>query len=276
MRFDRVRAKWDARAGMAGASPHPMLVTLVYLLLTTGLTSGGSFVILLLASNSPLTALKGMALGADYYPAELWSGAWLLPYLFFTILMGLFSQVLAAGYTAYSLNMARGRRAGLQDLLDIFSMAGRVLLAVVWMSLCALGWTMLGMGALFLLCLPGALLGGPAMLLTVLGAVGFMIYVLWVSLRYALTFFFLVDEPEAGARAAVRNSVAYMRGWKWECFKLQISFLGWQILSALTAGIVGLWVTPYSMTTMANFYDFVTGRWPRGPQPGALDGTAPF
>ena len=36
MNFDRIRIKTEARACLSGANPHPMLVMLIYLLLTSG------------------------------------------------------------------------------------------------------------------------------------------------------------------------------------------------------------------------------------------------
>ncbi len=56
---------------------------------------------------------------------------------------------------------------------------------------------------------------------------------LWISYRYALAPFLLMDRPEAGAIAPVRESVAMMRGWKWEYFKLDFSFFGWYLLNFL-------------------------------------------
>lgn len=35
---------------------------------------------------------------------------------------------------------------------------------------------------------------------------------------------------------------------------LELSFIGWWIVSALTLGIGGLWVAPYQKVTEANFY----------------------
>ncbi len=40
----------------------------------------------------------------------------------------------------------------------------------------------------------------------------------------------LMDRPDRGAAAAVRESVGLMRGWKMELFKLDLSFLGWYLL----------------------------------------------
>lgn len=42
---------------------------------------------------------------------------------------------------------------------------------------------------------------------------------------------------------------------KWNAFVLDLSFIGWNLLSTITFGIVGvLYVNPYVNTTWAEFY----------------------
>ena len=50
-----------------------------------------------------------------------------------------------------------------------------------------------------------------------------------------------------------------MSGNRWRLFCLQFSFIGWSILSALTLGIGGLWLTPYTQTATAAFYREISG-----------------
>ncbi|WP_169922428.1 DUF975 family protein [Lactobacillus terrae] len=53
----------------------------------------------------------------------------------------------------------------------------------------------------------------------------------------------------------INESRKLMNGHKWEYFVLQLSFLGWFLLSILTLGIGFIWLTPYINATNANFYD---------------------
>ena len=47
-----------------------------------------------------------------------------------------------------------------------------------------------------------------------------------------------------------------MKGHKWELFVLQLSFIGWGILSLLTLGILGVfYVDPYRHATLAAYYE---------------------
>ena len=45
-----------------------------------------------------------------------------------------------------------------------------------------------------------------------------------------------------------------MSGQKWELFVLDLTFIGWVLLSILTAGLGMLFVEPYMSTARAIFY----------------------
>lgn len=72
--------------------------------------------------------------------------------------------------------------------------------------------------------------------------------------KYSMAFYILNDNPEIGAMEALKASKEMMNGYKWKLFCLQLSFIGWALLSILTLGIGFLWLTPYIQATMANFY----------------------
>jgi uncharacterized membrane protein len=46
-----------------------------------------------------------------------------------------------------------------------------------------------------------------------------------------------------------------MHGYKWKFFVLQVSFIGWILLSLLSLGIGFLWLAPYITTSNAAFYN---------------------
>ena len=71
---------------------------------------------------------------------------------------------------------------------------------------------------------------------------------------YALTPYILIDDPQISIRDAVRKSQRMMSGQKFNLFYLQLSFIGWWILSIMTGGIGFLWLIPYYTTSMAAFY----------------------
>lgn len=57
---------------------------------------------------------------------------------------------------------------------------------------------------------------------------------------------YLIAEEGITGMAAIRRSWELMRGHKWEYFVFRLSFLGWELLSALTLGVLGIFkVNPY-------------------------------
>ena len=75
-----------------------------------------------------------------------------------------------------------------------------------------------------------------------------------LSLMYSQSFFILCEDNDKGIVQCMKESAAIMKGHKWEFFILQLSFILWLILGAITCGIAMLWVSPYMYVTYANYY----------------------
>ena len=104
----------------------------------------------------------------------------------------------------------RQQSAGYGTLIDGFSMAGGVILMnVIFFS--ALSWAVAFAppSSLVLLLLSGLLSSGGGMLFLYLLAMGgTFLGSLWIGYRYAMAPYLLIDHPEQGAGAAVRESEA--------------------------------------------------------------------
>jgi uncharacterized membrane protein len=74
------------------------------------------------------------------------------------------------------------------------------------------------------------------------------------SYSYAMTPYILLDRPELSATDAIKESEKMMNGHKMELFILDLSFIGWILLSMLTCGVLVLYVEPYMMATKSAFY----------------------
>lgn len=83
----------------------------------------------------------------------------------------------------------------------------------------------------------------------------FIIPGLVMAFAYAMTPYVMMDHPELSAWEASKVSRQMMKGHKFDLFYLELSFIGWDILSILTLGIGLFWLTPYMMTSMAAFYN---------------------
>ena len=84
------------------------------------------------------------------------------------------------------------------------------------------------------------------------------------SISYAMTPFILKDNPELSADQAIELSMKMMKGHKMEYVLLQLSFIGWLLLSFLTLGIGLLWLMPYMMAALAAFYQNVKNQSVQG------------
>ena len=79
------------------------------------------------------------------------------------------------------------------------------------------------------------------------------------SLAYSMAPYLLLDHPEMGWKEALAESQRMMDGRKGRLFLLELSFIGWILLSALTCGILLIYVIPYMQMTIANYYRFLRG-----------------
>lgn len=144
----------------------------------------------------------------------------------FSIVMELLLQITAVGYMSYILNVSRGRPSGMRDLADGFSMTFKVFAAAFLQGLFITLWSML-------LIVPGII----------------------AAYRYRQTFYIMLDDPNKSALQCIRESKEMMKGHKMELFVLDLSFIGWMLLIALSAGILGIWIYPYIETTYAMYYN---------------------
>ena len=289
--YNRKAFKREAKELMRESTPHYMLVMLVYVLLTTGL----SYVV------TALTDLGGLVGGTIG--------------MFLNLLITLFSMVMSVGLACYALNLARKKPASVGDLFEGFSFAGRSIGMTLLVAVYTFLWTLLGAVGVGIITVVAMLFSEsvPALtaILIVIAYLALVVFMVIVTLRYAMASFALAEYPDGGASAAIRRSVQMMKGHKGKFFVLELSFIGWGLLCALivlavmgvgvlvtgvdwfvslftsvsadpaeilgvTAEMVGnlslwtiiaevvclpltLWLTAYQQTTFARFYNFVCG-----------------
>lgn len=94
----------------------------------------------------------------------------------------------------------------------------------------------------------------------VLWSMLFVIPGIVASYRYAMAPYILLEHPDMSASDAITASKEMMNGHKWELFCLDFSFIGWDLLSALTLGIGALWLNPYTNAARTAFYRSLSGQ----------------
>lgn len=73
--------------------------------------------------------------------------------------------------------------------------------------------------------------------------------------EYRMVRFLLTENPDMDYHEALERSKELMMNQKWNAFVLDLSFIGWDILGALTFGILTyLYVLPYIQATSAELY----------------------
>ena len=150
--------------------------------------------------------------------------------------------IVGAGFLIFILNTVKSAGAVYGNLLDGFGHAAKLLLLALAEGLFIFLWSLL-------LIVPGII----------------------AAYRYRMAKLFLLDHPDAGVMDSIRASKEMMKGHKWECFVLDLSFIGWWLLAAIpyVGYAVSVWVTPYVNTTYVLYYMALAGKPVTvGPAPG--------
>lgn len=267
MDFNRPEAKRQARASMRGIKPSPLLVALIFIIATTGISELVSF--LLNTSQFDLYMDFINYVDAGYDPIEV------MEYLITAIpttgllstvtslFLTIYTTVMGAGYTSYALRLARHENPSYRNLLDGFHMVGRVILMNILQWVFIFLWTFVAIIPGIIVLVVGLVMDSPLVVgLAVVLYLAGIIFSFTVSYRYRLSIYFLLDNPEMGAHEAITSSKNTMAGRKRSLFTLDVSFFGWLLLSLCTFGILSIWLLPYMYTAEAIFYDIaVHGRY---------------
>lgn len=225
--IDRKQMKLDAKASMRGRRPSVYLVTLLYLaivyvlqLLSLKLQFPGLSLqeILYLSSGADPEALVDAMTAQSGVFGQLLS-----------IAISIMEIMVGVGFTAFTLNVARGIEAGFGDLFDAFGNFFRMLWLSILMSIFIFLWSLL-------LIVPGII----------------------AAYRYSMAIYILLDDPDKSALQCIRESKAMTKGYKGQLFVLDLSFIGWMLLSMIP--FVSLYTMPYMGVTTANYYRVLSGR----------------
>lgn len=181
------------------------------------------------ASKAKLSGNWGSAVGA---------------YIVFALLMGIISSTgvgslilygaMIIGYAALWVNLSRNGKIDFYDLFNGFKndFVNTLIFGLLYQIFIAL-WSML-------FVIPGFV----------------KIY------SYSMAPYILADYPELSGNDAITASRKLMNGKKARLFGLDFSYIGWIILSALTFGILFLWVGPWMEAAHADFYESIKDEVP--------------
>lgn len=137
----------------------------------------------------------------------------------------LLGGLITVGISKFSLNLVRGKELSIKDLFSNFDIYLKTLGLYILLGIC------ISLATIFFI-IPGVI----------------------VAIMFSQAYYILSDDKEKSIIQCLSESRELMKGYKWDYFMLQLSFIGWWILSILTLGIGALWVVPYQGITETNFY----------------------
>ena len=172
--------------------------------------------------------------------------------LIITLISGLFS----AGASFFYLNMCRGKEYRYRDLFATFKMNPDRFLIVAFIT--NITTFIATMPSIFWIPDESDYYTYIVVSLACM-AIGVVITII-LSLFFGLANYLLLDFPEMGTREALQMSISLMKGNKGRFFRLQLSFIGWALLSSLSFGIGFLWIQPYMNMAYTYFYTDVLGQ----------------
>ena len=104
-------------------------------------------------------------------------------------------------------------------------------------------------------------------LYTMLWSLLFVIPGIIKSYEYRMIPYLMAENPNLSKEQAFALSKQMMMGQKWSAFVLDLSFIGWHILSAFTVGILEIfYVAPYIHATNAALYEELSSAYGRPAQ----------
>lgn len=228
--LDQTGLKSHARGLVFSGSVSPLLVSAVIVLITNLL----DYVSFTFEYGTTLfEELRRAWEMGDKYTMPTASASPTFFTTFVPILIMLLMPLIQAGYKSHCMGIYRGERTGFSALLDGLGIAGKVIWCDIQMSARIMLWSML-------FVLPG----------------------LVALYRYRFSVYNLLRDPSLSASDAIALSCRQTEGMKMDLFLLDLSFLGWRILSLFTFGLLEIWILPYVTLTDLGCYDIATRNMP--------------
>ena len=159
---------------------------------------------------------------------------------FLSILVSLFTTVLMGGYYSYLMGIRQHWEMRYDDLFDGLAVAGRLIWCSILMAVRIFLWSLL-----------------------------FVIPGLVAAYRYRFAIYNIMADDSLSANEAIALSCKQTSGMKLDLFVLDLSFLGWTLLSALTLNILDIWLYPYMSLCDLAYFEEGQRRLGRAPYGGS-------
>ena len=235
MNTSRPLLKYNAKVLIRSSRPSLLTAGLIFLAVSFLLSLLSNSVLGVNMTTDDIQQYMNYYMRGDFQSIALISEKMLPPrsaYLLNLVIQAV-KYIFGAGFVIFILNTVKKAGAVYGNLLDGFSLAGKLLL------LALLEWLFISLWSLLFL-IPGII----------------------AAYRYRMAIYLLLDNPEMGVMACLDESKRMMSGHKWELFVLDLSFIGWWLLTAIPyiGYAVSIWTTPYIKTTYVLYYMALAGK----------------
>lgn len=237
--IDRVQAKAEAKGILRTAKVSPLLMTLIVLAITFVLSRVQTLVETGSVFPQPFDYYEeyyDALINGDYATlmelGDTFSGGG----AFLSLLVGLFVTVLKGGYYIYHMGIRQGQEMPYASLCDGLGVAGKLIWCSLLMGIKIALWSML-------FFIPGIV----------------------AAYRYRFAIYNILTDSSLTGNQAIKLSCEQTQGMKGQLFVLDLSFIGWGILSAVTAGILDIWVMPYKAQCDLAYFEAAQSNLGRNP-----------
>ena len=167
---------------------------------------------------------------------------------------------LMVGLGILCLKLIRTGSADIENLFDGFKQFSQSFFTWLIMTLIIFAWSLLGIVSIIVGVAFSAASGNPGIFVLFM-PIGFLLmvpaYMQYYS--YSQWQFIIIDNPTLSATEVLKLSKQMMKGHRFEYFVLQLSFIGWLLLSVITLYIGMLWLAPYYYVSTAIYYEQLKG-----------------
>lgn len=247
----RVDIKTEAKEILRSAKVSPILITLIVMAIAFVLNR-----VMILVEYGTLFPIGFIQRYADAYQQAFATGdvsalqalAASLPEsttmsFFFSTLVSLFMVILNAGYFIYCMGIRQGVEMPYSTLTEGLSVAGKLIWCWVQLTVRTFLWSML-------FIIPGIV----------------------AAYRYRFAYYNILTDGSLSASEAIALSCRQTAGMKMDLFVLDLSFIGWEIVSNFTYGLLNIWLMPYKTLAELAYFEEGQRRMGRPPYGGASSG----
>ena len=216
--FERKKYKSFAKTQLSGRWGVPILVTLFIIVITKLFSLPDVLDLSRCGYFTALFNLDWQGVSQASQDAD--------PSFITTIIQAVVDSILSVASINVYLKMSRSPEpVSFSDFIEGFNNWARAILSVLWQLLWVFLWTLL-------FIIPGII----------------------KAIAYSQMYYIIVEYKDVSVTKAMRISMEITKGHKWDLFVMYLSFIGWDILSFITFGILQLWLLPYKNMTYINAY----------------------